>query len=62
MTLGLVLAVGLVPFVWGDVLTHTADTVVTTAKEVWPPLGGAHSVDASDSPALWKVDRVVSRF
>ncbi len=49
MTLGLVLAVGLVPFVWGDVLTHTADTVVTTAKEVWPPLGGAHSVDASYS-------------
>jgi uncharacterized membrane protein len=49
VTLGLVLAIGLVAFVWGNVITGTATGVVATLKEAFPAAGGTHSVDTSYS-------------
>jgi uncharacterized membrane protein len=47
VTLGVVFAAGLVTFLWGDVITHTASSVVTTLKEALPSAGGGRSVDTS---------------
>jgi uncharacterized membrane protein len=47
ITLGVVLAAGLVSFLWGDVITHTSSSVVTTLEDALPSAGGSHSVDAS---------------
>ena len=49
VTLGLVLASGLVAFAWGGLITGTAGGVVATVKEALPTVGGEHSVDSSYS-------------
>jgi uncharacterized membrane protein len=47
VTIGLVVAAGLVAFLWGSVITHTATGVVATLQEALPSAGGPHSVDTS---------------
>jgi uncharacterized membrane protein len=49
VTLSVVIATGLMAFVWGGVITHTATGVTTTIREALPAAGGAHSVDSSYS-------------
>jgi uncharacterized membrane protein len=43
VTLGVVLAAGLMTFVWGGVITRTAGGVVTSIREAYPAAGGTRS-------------------
>lgn len=47
ITLGIVLAAGLVTFVWGGLITRTATGVIATIKEADPASGGLHSAGTS---------------
>jgi uncharacterized membrane protein len=47
ITLGVVIAAGLVTFVWGGVITRTATGVVATIKEAFPAEGGTRSAGVS---------------
>ncbi len=49
VTLGVILASGLISFVWGAVITRTDAQLVTTVESAWPPVGGIHSGDVSYS-------------
>ena len=51
VTLGIVIAAGLMAFLWSGVVTRTGASVVTTAENAFPPVfhtsGGGHSVDGT---------------
>jgi len=51
VTLSIVVAVGLMAFLWSGVITRTGASLVTTAENAFPPVfhtaGGGHSVDGT---------------